>query len=185
MSGFRFVVDEFAPSIAGWILFGFCLSALISVLMPPSLLGRLDSFWAVPLAGLVGIPMYVCASASTPIAFSLLLNGLSPGACLVFLLTGPATNAANVPVYVKAFGKRTTAIYYIGIYCVSVVFGLLFDQFLGAPEILDLETLAHQHFQATGAHYFGAALSTLLLGVGIWKQYSPKPVDSGSGCCHG
>lgn len=184
LNGLRFVIDEFVPSIAGWVLFGFCLSALISVMLPPSLLGRLGSAWAVPLAGLVGIPMYVCASASTPIAFSLLLSGLSPGACLVFLLTGPATNAANIPIYLKAFGRRTTAIYYLGIYVVSVVFGLVFDRFLSAPELLGLETLSHHHFQASGVHYAGMIVLTILLAVGIWKQRAMKHASGSEGCCH-
>jgi hypothetical protein len=77
----------------------------------------------------VGIPLYICATASTPIAAALILKGVSPGAALVFLLAGPATNVTSLTVLLKILGKRATAIYLTMIALCSVLFGLAVDQF--------------------------------------------------------
>ncbi|HIB65625.1 MAG TPA: permease [Phycisphaerales bacterium] len=172
--GYEFVMGEFIPSIAGWVIAGFLISALVTTFMPPGLLANLDPRRAVPLAGLVGVPMYVCASASTPIAYGLFANGLSPGACLVFLLTGPATNSANFPVYLKTLGARTTAIYYAGIYLVSVALGLVVDLFLSTPLALVKAAGSHNHFEAGPFHYLGAVVLAWLLARGWWLSRARK-----------
>ena len=76
----------------------------------------------------IGIPLYICATASTPIAAALILKGVSPGAALVFLLAGPATNIASLTVLTGVLGKRATAIYITTIAVSAVLFGLLLDQ---------------------------------------------------------
>lgn len=73
----------------------------------------------------VGIPLYICASASTPVAAALVLKGLSPGAALVFLLAGPATNAATITVVLRYFGKMATLIYLASIAFCSLLLGWL------------------------------------------------------------
>jgi hypothetical protein len=73
----------------------------------------------------VGIPIYICASASTPVAAALVLKGLSPGAALVFLLAGPATNAATLTVVARYFGKQATLVYLTSIAICSLAFGWL------------------------------------------------------------
>jgi len=75
----------------------------------------------------VGIPMYICASASTPIAAALILKGLNPGAALVFLLAGPATNAAGIAVISKLMGRRTVGIYLAAISISALALGALLD----------------------------------------------------------
>ena len=75
-----------------------------------------------------GVPLYVCATASTPIAAALILKGVSPGAALVFLLAGPATNAASLTVLTGLLGKRATAIYLVAIAATALVCGLALDQ---------------------------------------------------------
>jgi hypothetical protein len=75
----------------------------------------------------VGIPLYICATASTPIAAALILKGVSPGAALVFLLAGPATNVTSITVLLGLLGKRATAIYLVSIAVVSIICGLLLD----------------------------------------------------------
>jgi hypothetical protein len=80
----------------------------------------------------VGIPLYICATASTPIAAALILKGVSPGAALVFLLAGPATNVAALTVMAGIIGKRATVIYLVAIAVSTVVFGLILDQVYSA-----------------------------------------------------
>jgi hypothetical protein len=75
-----------------------------------------------------GIPLYICATASTPIAAALILKGISPGAALVFLLAGPATNITSLTVLYGILGKKTTAIYLSSIAVMAVIAGLVLDQ---------------------------------------------------------
>ena len=92
----------------------------------------------------VGIPMYVCASASTPIAASLIMKGISPGAALVFLLTGPATNVITVSTVVKTLGKKSAFVYLASIAFVSMALGYLLNVFtarFGFNSII----MVHQH----------------------------------------
>ena len=83
--------------------------------------------WAMLAVILVSIPMYICATASTPIAAGLLLSGVSPGAVLVFMLAGPATNVATLGVVSSELGKRAVFAYLTGVIGVALVFGFLTD----------------------------------------------------------
>jgi len=76
----------------------------------------------------VGIPLYICASASTPIAAALILKGVSPGAALVFLLAGPATNPATLTVFRRYWGNKATAVYLTSIAGASLLAGLLLNR---------------------------------------------------------
>ena len=88
------------------------LTGFITALVPDGFLARAadQEFLSILLAAALGIPLYMCASSSTPVAAALLAKGLSPGAALVFLLTGPATNAATLSVLARVFGRRFVAI---------------------------------------------------------------------------
>jgi len=125
----RFAFIEMPADIGGWLAAGLLIAAAISYAIPGNFIDRyLSSDWLAMLAMLaIGIPMYICASASTPIAAALILKGLNPGAALVFLLAGPATNAAGITVLTKLMGKRTTGIYLASIVAASLVMGALLD----------------------------------------------------------
>jgi copper chaperone CopZ len=75
----------------------------------------------------IGIPMYVCATASIPIAAAFIAAGFSPGAALVFLMTGPTTNAATIAVIWKTMGRKTSIIYVIAVAISALIFGYLLD----------------------------------------------------------
>ena len=81
---------------------------------------------------LLGIPLYICATASTPIAAALVLKGLSPGAALVFLLAGPATNAATLTVVLKHWGRKATAAYLLSISICALVLGWILNRIYAA-----------------------------------------------------
>jgi hypothetical protein len=106
------------------------LAGLITVLIPPDIFGKYlgSGLPAMLLMLAIGIPLYICATASTPIAAALILKGVSPGAALVFLLAGPATNMASLTVLIGVLGKRATAIYLSSIAICAVLFGLIVDQ---------------------------------------------------------
>lgn len=107
--GFVTMVDE----IGFWLVSGFLLTGVITALVPDSLVETAvgQGPRALLTMLLMGVPLYMCASASTPVAAALMLKGISPGAALVFLLAGPATNASSLVVIAKVFGRRFVAIY--------------------------------------------------------------------------
>jgi len=132
-AGFGYAFKDLWNDIAAWFLFGLLLAGLITVLIPDDIFSRYlgSGLPAMLLMLAIGIPLYICASASTPIAAALILKGVSPGAALVFLLAGPATNLASLTVLIGTLGKRATAIYLSSIAVCSVVFGLVVDQIYG------------------------------------------------------
>jgi uncharacterized membrane protein YraQ (UPF0718 family) len=128
-AGFRFAFTDVWADLAVWFLFGLLLSGIITVMIPESFFSRYmgGGFGAMLIMLGVGIPIYICATASTPIAATLILQGVSPGAALVFLMTGPATNVTSLTVLTRVLGKRATAIYLTAIAMCAVGFGLLVD----------------------------------------------------------
>ena len=136
IAGLRFAFIDFWGDLVGWFIIGILLAGVITTLIPDDIFSRyLGSGWpAMVLMLAVGIPLYICATASTPIAAALILKGVSPGAALVFLLAGPATNIASLTVLVGVLGKRAAALYVTAIAVSAVFFGLLLDRiyaFLG------------------------------------------------------
>jgi hypothetical protein len=129
-AGLRFAVTDLWGDIAPWFFFGLLLAGAITVLIPDDFFSRHlgSGLPAMLLMLAVGIPLYICATASTPIAAALILKGVSPGVALVFLLAGPATNAASITVLAATLGKRATAVYLATIAVCSVLMGWALDQ---------------------------------------------------------
>jgi hypothetical protein len=136
-----------------------------------------------------GIPLYVCATASTPIAAALILKGISPGAALVFLLVGPATNMATLTVLIGTFGKRSTAVYLGAIAVCAILFGLAVNELyalfnVSAQAVIGqaAETMPH------GLALLGSVVLVLLSIRPLWRilkkalsrhsvAKAPKPVQ--------
>jgi uncharacterized membrane protein YraQ (UPF0718 family) len=137
VAGLRFAFTDVWGDLAIWFLFGLLLSGMITVLVPETFFSRYmgGGFSAMLIMLVVGIPIYICATASTPIAAALILQGVSPGAALVFLMSGPATNITSLTVLFRILGGRAMAIYLSGIAICAVVFGLLVDQLYAAMGI--------------------------------------------------
>jgi uncharacterized membrane protein YraQ (UPF0718 family) len=129
-AGFRFAISDLWGDLAAWFLVGLLFAGLITVLIPDDVFSKYlgAGLPAMILMLAVGIPLYICATASTPIAAALILKGVSPGAALVFLLAGPATNIASLTVLTGVLGKRAAAIYLTTIGVSAILFGLLVDQ---------------------------------------------------------
>ncbi len=128
-AGVGYAFGDLWEDIAKWFLFGVLLAGFITVLIPDDIFSRYlgSGLSAMLLMLVIGIPLYICATASTPIAAALILKGVSPGAALVFLLVGPATNVASLTVLTGILGKRATAIYLSTIAVSAVFFGLVLD----------------------------------------------------------
>lgn len=131
---------------AKWLLVGLFFAALVQTFVPPGFFLQWGSgILAMVVIILVSIPMYICATASTPIAAGLLLSGVSPGAVLVFMLAGPATNVATLGIVVNELGKRAVAAYLVGVIGVAVLFGLLTDYLIENYQIEVVPQLGEHH----------------------------------------
>jgi HflK protein len=120
---------RFFDDIIGSLLLGLIVGGLIAAFLPQLGIDRLPggSFVAMLAMVVVGIPMYVCATSSTPIAAGLIAGGVSPGAALVFLLAGPASNLGSIFALRKYLGRPVLATYLISIAVTSVLMGLWLD----------------------------------------------------------
>jgi uncharacterized membrane protein YraQ (UPF0718 family) len=128
-AGLKFAVDDLWGDLAGWFFAGLLLAGVISAIIPQELMTRYlgGGLHSMLIMLLVGIPMYICATASTPVAAALILKGVSPGAALVFLLVGPATNITSLSVLFGLLGKRATVIYLVMLSLFAVLSGLMLD----------------------------------------------------------
>ena len=129
VAGLKFAFVDLLGDIGKWFLLGILLAGIITYMIPDSFFQSYlnNNFTAMLVMLMSGIPMYVCATASTPIAAALVLKGLSPGAALVFLLAGPATNIASISMISGLFGKKSLLIYLSSIAICSIVLGLFTD----------------------------------------------------------
>jgi uncharacterized protein len=141
----RYAFVDFMEDIAKWLLIGLLLAALMAVAIPDGFFTQhLDNpFLGMLMVLVASIPLYVCATGSVPIAAVLLMKGLSPGAALVFLMAGPATNIATMTVIGKALGKRALVAYLGSIIGGALLFGFLTDQFISADYLLQM--MNHNH----------------------------------------
>lgn len=132
MSALRYGFSDMIQDIGRWLMIGLVLAGLINIFIPD---GFFTALSGTPLLNmfvvlLIAVPMYVCATGSIPIAAALMLKGLSPGAALVFLMAGPATNLASIMVLGKTLGRKTLIIYMISIISGAILFGLGVDYLL-------------------------------------------------------
>ena len=129
LEGLKYAYIELPGEIAKWMLIGILFAGIISYAVPETLIqeylgGGLGSMLVMLV---VGIPLYICATASTPLAASLVAKGMSPGTAFVFLLAGPATNAATITMVVRFLGKRSAALYLGVISLCALGAGILLD----------------------------------------------------------
>jgi uncharacterized membrane protein YraQ (UPF0718 family)/copper chaperone CopZ len=130
------------PRDIGWaLIFGLVVAALLSAIVPEdffagSLGAAVGPVGTILLMMLIGIPIYVCATASVPIAAALIHMGVSPGAAFAFLVTGPGTNAATVSTVWKVMGPRSAIMYLLTLGATGFGGGLLLDQFAGRQEVM-------------------------------------------------
>ncbi|MGA0869556.1 MAG: permease, partial [Planctomycetota bacterium] len=124
---------EAVDETSAWILLGLGAAAFLTPLLDPTALAGVPSLVAVPAAALLGMPLYVCASGSTPLAAVLVAKGLSPGAAIAFLLTGPATNVTTFGVLSRLHDRRTAVAFATLMFLGASAAGLATDALLAPP----------------------------------------------------
>ncbi|WP_394192653.1 SO_0444 family Cu/Zn efflux transporter [Pseudoalteromonas atlantica] len=142
----KFSCNKLLSDTMTWLMIGLFFAALVQTFVPESFLSQWGSgLLAMTVVILISIPMYICATASTPIAAGLLLSGVAPGAVLVFMLAGPATNVATLGVVASELGKRAVAAYLIGVMGVAIAFGFLTDYLVAQYGFVVSPMLGHEH----------------------------------------
>ncbi len=129
VAGIKYAFVDLLGDISKWLIIGTVLAGIIAYLIPEEIIGSYlgGGIYSMLIMLLIGIPLYICATTSTPLAAALVAKGMSPGTAFVFLLAGPATNAATITMVMKFLGKRTAMIYVGMIAVCSIGFGLLLD----------------------------------------------------------
>jgi uncharacterized membrane protein YraQ (UPF0718 family) len=126
INGVSYAFTDLLDNIILWLVIGMVFAALVQTFVPSDMLIKYGTGWIGMLVMLVvGIPMYVCATASTPLAAGFLMAGISPGAVLVFLLAGPATNMATLGIINQQMGKKTMFLYLLGIMLTALISGFV------------------------------------------------------------
>ncbi len=125
----RYAYHDLLKDIALWLCFGLIVGHLINYFIPDDFFLQFSSFWTRIIVVFIGIPLYICASASTPLAASLILKGISPGTALLLLTLGPATNISNLAVLQKYMGKKSIIINIISIVIISLLGAYFLDLF--------------------------------------------------------
>jgi hypothetical protein len=167
---FQYGFVEFIQDISKWLVIGLLLAALLAVVIPDDFFTQYIQYpWLNMLLVLVAsMPLYICATGSVPIAAVLMMKGLSPGAALVFLMAGPATNVATMTVLWKSIGKKATLIYLATIIGGALIFGYLIDVFLPGSWFSMAEHVhAHNHILP---EWLGV-MSAIVLGALIVNGY--------------
>jgi uncharacterized protein len=161
--GFVTLPEDIGKAVLG----GLFVAAIITAIVPHDYLASvLPSGPAqILLMMLIGIPIYVCSTASVPVAAALIAAGVSPGAALAFLITGPGTNAATIATIWKVMGRRTTVLYLLTIAVAAFGGGLLLNLISGSVAT-DAVGHVHQHEMAAQPWYAWPAGIALLAALG-------------------
>lgn len=168
LQGLRYGLGEMVDHTGPWILAGLALATLATPLLGAGQLTALPAGLDVPLLALAGMPMYVCASGATPLVAVLVAAGVSPGAAVAFLLTGPATNLTTFGVLARLHNRRL-ALGFAALMAVSAMLaGWLTNAALGAYQ-LPLHTGHGGHEHAWTSELLLAALG-LLLALSLLRQ---------------
>jgi len=174
-AGLRHSFTTLIGDLAPYLLMGYLLAGLVAALLGPHmdrLPVALTSGWAAYVgAAVVGVPLYVCATSSTPLAAVLLASGFPPGAILVFLMVGPATNIAALTVLKKILGLAASLRYLASIVIVSVACGLALDWLYKALKVTPSYALGGENGHAGWFSIAGAVVLSALI---LWHTIAPR-----------
>jgi uncharacterized membrane protein YraQ (UPF0718 family) len=179
----------FGPAVdntATWILMGLLLSAMLMPYVSPQWIAALPKGIDVPIAALIGLPLYVCATGSTPLAAMLLVQGLSPGAVLALLLTGPATNVTTFGVLARLHGSRVAVLFAAAMWLGAVGLGYLVNWLLPIPHVKAFSEAAHVHsnFAVIALVGLGVVFLVSLLRQGV-RPFLERLFESPANLAHG
>ncbi len=181
-AGMRFAFTELMGDLAVWFVLGVILAGIISVLVPESIISAVFGSGIVAYLGalIISGPIFVCSTFSTPIAAALVIKGMSPGAALVFLMAGPATNVTTITMVTGLLGKRSLGIYLGSIVVCSMMMAFLTDMIFSVYHISATASMssAGGEFLPPWVELGAAVILAVLIIRVFWqtitKNYIPK-----------
>lgn len=178
--GIDYAFTDLYPSILKWLVIGLLFAAAVQAFVPQDWLLQWGNSWLAMLVMLfIGVPMYVCATGSTPIAAGFLMAGVSPGAVLVYLLAGPATNVATLGVVREQMGSKTMWLYLLGIVSSALFVGVVVNLFASQFEIKS--QLSHSHEMMPYVLQLFSILLLILVALIPLVKFKQKKIESN--CC--
>jgi len=146
LAGIRYSATQLIDDLVGWLLLGLLFASAVRTFVPTSFLLSYGSGLSAMLVMIaMSIPMYICATASTPVAAGFIMAGISPGTALVFMMAGPATNISTLGVIKNEMGSSVLIKYLLGICISAISFGLLLDWGLKYFNIDISQQMQHSH----------------------------------------
>jgi uncharacterized membrane protein YraQ (UPF0718 family) len=188
LEGMVYAYGKLINDISLWLAIGIIGGALVSHLLPNDFFTNVDHLQSRLLILLIGVPVYICASATTPLAAALVLKGLSPGAALLLLLVGPATNISNIAVLQKYIGRKgvlinIAAIMSVGLF-LSYFVDWLYQDFLHVNFQQSMKLNTHHHDDANWLGIASSLALIVLLLKGIFiEEVRPRLAKKGA-CQH-
>jgi len=180
--GFKALPADIGPAL----LIGILIAGIIAALVPQDALHAYigGGILSILIMMVAGVPVYVCATASVPIAAGFMHAGASPGAALAFLIAGPATNAVAFATVCKVLGRRTALLYLATVAASAVCWGVVLDLLMPAMETVLPELCSHAHAKDG---WFPHVSAVALLGVLAFSRVrasmsstsAPESIDSG------
>jgi uncharacterized protein len=172
ISGMKLAFITLPRDIGKPMLAGLVIASFISIIVPDDFfVEKLGTgIFAMIVMMLLGIPVYVCATASVPVAAALILKGLTPGAAMVFLMTGPATNAASFVTIWKSLGGKTAIIYLITVAGCALLSGIVLDYIITGFSLNNINGHHHGMMLPDIIKYSSAVVLLALLGYGILRK---------------
>lgn len=165
-TGVYYAATKLIDDIIVWLAIGLIFATLVRTFLPEEfLLSYGSGLPAMLLMIIISIPMYICATASTPIAAGFILAGLSPGTALVFMMAGPATNISTLGVIKNEMGGAVLIRYLLGVAFCALGFAMLLDFSLNFFAIDITEQMTHSH--EILPQWFGLTCSALIVFLAI------------------
>lgn len=166
LSGLRYGATQLVDDLIKWLAIGLLFATLVKTFIPTSFLLSYGSGLSAMLVMIaMSIPMYICATASTPIAAGFIMAGISPGTALVFMMAGPATNISTLGVIRNEMGTSVLIRYLLGISMSAIGFGLLLDFALTSFAIDISKQMQHSHELLP--EWFGILCSAIIVFLAI------------------
>lgn len=188
-AAFKYAFVDFLDDISTWLFIGLILAALITTLIPEDFFTTYlgNNFLSMLVVLVASVPLYICATSSVPIAAALMMKGLNPGAALVFLMAGPATNAATITVIGRSLGWKALTGYLVSIIGGALFFGAMIDMFLPA-EWFAVGSMQSMHQHGSGfsmIFYVSGAVMAIALLSSFYRYISRKMRGDGMSCSTG
>ncbi|WP_094752037.1 SO_0444 family Cu/Zn efflux transporter [Psychromonas sp. CD1] len=183
--GLHFACTDLIKDTTIWLLIGLFFAAIVQTYVPTDLMTEWgDGILAMLFMVLISIPMYICATASTPIAAGLLLAGISPGAVLVFMLAGPATNIATIGMVNKEMGKRALGAYLFGVMSVALLSGILVNYLVDNFAFAIVPQVGiEKDLLALPIVYTSGIVLAILMAKVLFDMLPSKNKTKNNGCC--